>query len=127
MKIIHWRECFDLLCDSQLLLRRAIDAIEKAYEGQLRINLLAIEFDELTFSINELITEYEKSELVSGKLLSKFHYYLFNTRESIAIACSQPEDCLCSHYIFCKAIVYASIFLYESIERETLKLIREHK
>lgn len=121
---MHWRECFDLLCDSQLLLRRAIDAIEKAYKGQLRINLL---HDELTFSINELITEYEKSELVSGKLLSKFHYYLFNTRESIAIACGQPEDWLCSHYIFCKAIVYASIFLYESIERETLKLIREHK
>lgn len=84
---MHWREHFELLCDTQALLRRAVNAMEEAYHNastNTRANLLlAIEFDEIIITLRELIEKYQEGRLVNRTLLLRFEYYLYNTRESI--------------------------------------------
>lgn len=123
-----WQEAFDLLHDTQMLLRRAIDEIERAYEASTEnINtniLLSLEFDEIFVSLIELVEVYTTHKRVNKNLLFKFQYFIFNTRKSIAIACAQRSEWLHNHYTFCKRIIYSTILLISSIEIETNRLYR---
>lgn len=126
-----WQESFDLLCDTQLLLRRVADAIEQAYEAStVNVNtnmLLVLEFDELIISLNELVEEYTINRFANRFLCAKIQFFIFNLRESVAIAAGQHITWLSTHYTFCKRIIYSSEILYNSIERESDRLQRKGK
>lgn len=125
---MHWREVFDMLCDSQMLLRRAVNVMEMSYEAARRGEgtniLLCLEFDELLNSLEEILEIYSTSKHENLNLCAKIHFFLFNIRESISIIYSQTSAWLLNHYTLCKGITYSAIFLYATIERETNRLLR---
>lgn len=78
--MLSWKETFDLLNDTQMLLCEAVYKIEILLEttrhNELMPVLLSYQFVELFVSFDEIINEYEVSEIRNVCFLAKPNFYL---------------------------------------------------